>query len=185
MTVKEILIKSATLIGREDVVSYLANDAEASEATVNTVNIMVRLLNLVVNELASSFVPMIATERISAVDRKISYATLSNNPREILNAYGAFGSDCLLKVTHAFAVVGEDAVDLEYSYFPPQLTLTDDVGYFERDIPSRVIAYGLCAEYAVSQGCYKDAVCWHERFCGGIAEFCPPKNKKIKGRNWA
>ncbi len=185
MTVKEIIKNSATQIGREDIVGFLSdNQADVSEQTLGAVNVMVRLLNLVINELACSYVPMITVERRNATNGKLLLSQLSKSPREIINAYDTNGNPCLKEVTYSFIKVSADTVDVEYAYFPQTVTLNDNVGYEEKDIPSRVLAYGLCAEYAVSQGCFKDAVCWHDRYADAIAELCSPKNAKIKRREW-
>ncbi len=185
MTVKEILINSSTLIGREDVVKYLnGDDDNATEQTLNAVDVMVRLLNLVINELACSFIPMIRLERKTAVNGVINYSDLQFSPLEILKVYDQSGNDRLLSVEHSFARVNGQDVNIEYAYFPPKVSLEDNVGYSEKDLPSRVLSYGLCAEYAISQGCFKDAVMWHDRYADAIAEICAPKNAKIKRRNW-
>jgi len=42
----------------------------------------------------------------------------------------------------------------------------------------------LSAEYAITQGCFKDAVMWHKRYADGVALLCEPKNSKIKERVW-
>ncbi len=185
MTVKEIIIKSATLIGREDIVNYLTDEQNSvPEQTIKAVDVMIRLLNLVINELACSFIPMVCCENLSSQNKKILYTQLTHSPLEILNAYDDNGNDVLITATYSFAKVGADNVELRYSYFPQSVGLEDSVGYTERDVPSRVLAYGLCAEFAVSQGCFKDAVCWHERYADSIAELCAPKNVKIKRRKW-
>ncbi len=185
MVVKEIIKKAATLIGREDVVEYL-NDANAnpSEKTVQTVDVMVRLLNILVIELAGSFVPMIVTERCTAINGKVYYDTLKYRPKEILKAFDLLGNDKLLGVEHTFARVGATNVDLEYSCFPPTVDINGKLNYKEKDITSSAIAYGLLAEYSISQGCFKDAVMWHDRYADSINEQCKPRNAVIKRRNW-
>ncbi len=186
MLVKDIIKNSATLIGREDVVSYLDGEEEnASETTVNTVDVMVRLLNLVVNELAGSFIPLIVRESVSANGGKIYYSSLNYSPREILGAFDGVGKNRLLSIENTFARVDSSVVEIEYSCFPNAFTLNDSLAYQEKDVPSRVLSYGLLAEYAISQGCFKDAVLWHDRYADAITELCKPKNVNIKRRNWA
>ncbi len=185
MLVKDIIKKSATLIGREDVVKYLNDELDnPTENTTSTVDVMVRLLNLVVNELAGSFIPLIITESVSASGGKVYYSDLSHSPREILKAFDGQGKDRLISVGHTFARVGCSQVEIEYSCFPSEVTVEDSLAYSEKDVPLRVLCYGLLAEYSISQGCFKDAVLWHDRYADAITELCKPKNVTVKRRNW-
>ncbi len=186
MLVKEIIINASTLIGREDVVQYLKDEQiEPEQKTIDTVDVMVRLLNIVVSELASSFVPMIVNEDYVAKNGKVIYSELNYRPKEILKAYDDAGNDKLLGVEHTFARVGETNVQVEYACFPPELTVDGEINYTEKDVTKNTLAYGLLAEYAITQGCFKDAVMWHDRYADNINELVKPKNAMLKRREWA
>lgn len=185
MTIKEIIKNTATMIGREDIVKCLESNVDyQSQALKDNVNTLVKLANLVINELACSFVPMVTVEKISAQDGKVYYTSLSNNPLKIIGIYDNYGNDVLKKITATFAMVSASEVLVEYSFFPKTYALEDNVGYQEKDVPMRVLCYGLCAEFALSMGCYKDAVMWHGRYEDGLVEFYKPSNSKIKRREW-
>ena len=185
MLVKDIIKNSATLIGREDVVQYIdGNNSMPGEFTTNTVDVMVRLLNLVVNELAGSFVPLVATEWLRATDGKILYQDLSYRVKEVLKVFDVNGDEALISVENTFIKVKSDNVQVEYSFFPDELNLNAEIGYQEKDVPLRVLCYGLLAEYSISQGCFKDAVMWHDRYADELIEYSKPKNAKIKRRDW-
>ena len=184
MTIKEIIKITATIIGREDVVSYLDGNTETlSEDTKKTVEIMERLSNLVINELACSFIPMKNLERVNS-QGKVYYKNLSKNPLEILTVYDLDGNKLAFSVASTFVKTPTQVVDVEYSFFPPEYSLDDQVGYSEKEVPSRVLAYGLASEYAITQGCFKDAVMWHKRYVDSVAEICSPKNSFVKERKW-
>ncbi len=186
MLVKEIIKKASTLIGREDVYDYLNGvDSSPSEQVLKTVDIMVRLLNMVVSELAGSFVPMIITEPLYTSNGKIYYSQLSFSPKEILKAYDRSGVNCLTSVEHAFATVNSTRVDVEYACFPNEVGIDGELNYTEKDVTSTALAYGVLAEYAITQGCFKDAVMWHERYADSVNEHCKPKNAMVKRRDWS
>ena len=185
MTIKEIIKNTATMIGREDIVKCVEENADfQTQALKDSVNSLVKLANLVINELACSFVPMNTVEKISAKDGKVYYTSLSNNPLKIIGVYDNSGYDALKKITSTFAMVTSSEVYVEYSYFPKTYSLEDDIGYEEKDVPLRVLCYGLCAEFALSMGCYKDAVMWHGRYEDALEDFYKPCNSKIKRRVW-
>lgn len=185
MLVKDIIKNSATLIGRDDVVKRVeGKDYTMAEFTTNTVDTMVRLLNLVVSELAGSFVPLITTEWLNVTDGKVLYSDLSYRVKEVLKAFDVNGVDRLIAVENTFLRAQGDMVEVEYSYFPNEFTLNDQIGYQEKDVPLRVLCYGLLAEYSISQGCFKDAVMWHDRYADELMQICKPKNANIKRRNW-
>jgi hypothetical protein len=185
MTVKEVIKITATMIGREDVVDYLdgVKDGDLTE-TEKTVEIMVRLVNLVINELACSFIPMKTIEQTLNSGGKVYYRTLKYNPLEIKGVFNSAGEKVGFSVEHTFVKIDIPNALIEYSYFPPKYSLDDEIGYSEKDVSARVLAYGLSAEYAITQGCFKDAVMWHKRYADGVALLCEPKNSRIKERVW-
>ena len=185
MTVKEVIKIASTLVGREDVVNYVDGKTEkVSEQTVEDAEVLTRLVNLVINELACSFIPLIKTQQMYTSDKKVYYKNLSKNPIQILNVYNSNGASVMGKVNYDYVQVFDNYVTVEYSYFPSQYALEDAIEYEERNLPSRVLAYGVIAEYSIIQGCYKDAIMWHKRYEDSIAEICLPKNSKIKARAW-
>ena len=186
MSIKEIIKITATVIGREDVVEYLEGKVQTpSQEVVDTVEVMVRLANLVINELACSFIPMKKVEKVVVKDGKVYYKDLSYNPLVILNAYDKNENELSFLVKNTHVELDSYTAEIEYSFVPPNYTLDQEIGYQEKDISARVLAYGLCAEYAITQGCFKDAVMWHKRYEDSVYQACAPKNSTIKERRWA
>ena len=185
MTIKDIIKITATIIGREDVVEYLENKtATPSQEVINTVDVMKRLANLVINELACSFIPMKKLETQAVKDGKVFYKDLSFNPLVILNAYDVNGNKLSMIVKNTHIQIDSDRAQIEYTYFPPDYTIDQVIGFQEKDVSARVLAYGLAAEYAITQGCFKDAVMWHKRYADCVYLATSPKNSTIKERLW-
>ena len=89
-----------------------------------------------------------------------------------------FSLDGSYLLTNAYKCV------VEYEYAPKNYGLDDDIGYTEQDISLSALAYGVTAEYCITQGLFEQAVMHHKRFVDNVAEICLPKNKKIKSRSW-
>lgn len=185
MKVKEVLKSASVMIGREDVAKYLEDDSvEVGVNTLPTVNVLVSLLNLVVGELAGTFIPMIKREKVKAVGGKIYYAALSERCVKVVGTYLLDGSQTDYDFTPEFMRVYADEILVEYEYIPPNYDLAGDIGYTEKEITASTLAYGLCAEYCISQGDFDQAVMWHERYVDSISCHRKLKNSSVRERSF-
>lgn len=181
MTVKEIIKTSATLLGREEVVKYI-DGGQGDADTLSKVNVLTRLINLVINELAGSFIPMIKSEEISVLNDKIYYKDLSENLLNIVSVTDMHGNEISYEKKHEYIAVNLKNAIVEYEYLPANYGLEDSVGYEENQVSSRVLAYGLAAEFCITEGAFDEAVMWHKRYADGIERLCIPSSRSIKGR---
>ncbi|MBR2448717.1 MAG: hypothetical protein IKB30_01205 [Clostridia bacterium] len=185
MTVKEILITTSTMLGREDVTAYLNGDVDsAGENTLPTINVMVNLLNLVIGELAGTFIPMVKSEKISTNNGKVYYTDLTERALEIKNVFDFSGTRVSYRQTAEFIAVSCDNVIVEYEYAPPNYGLDDKIGFTEKDVALGTLAYGLAAEYSISLEDFDQAVMWHKRYVDSIAEHRKVHNATIKERSF-
>lgn len=184
MTVKDILKKSATLSGREDVVEYLSSNTVATEETNYAVNAMLRLLNMVISELCASFVPMVTIEEIDTTDT-IKYENLKKTAIEIVRVFDQSGNEIPFKVYYDHAKTQSICTKVEYKFHPQTYAINDEIDYSEKDISETLLAIGLSAEFALSEGDFDRACSLHERYVEGVRAILRPKNTKIKARSWA
>ncbi len=185
MTVKDILKATCAMAGREDVLDYLnGKNVSPSEDALSAVNIMTALANLVIGELAGTFIPMVKCERVTATDKKIKYADLSERCIRVLAVYNDNGDKIYYKHTPEYMLVNENTVTVEYEFNPPNYSLEDEIGYREEDVSTATLSYGLSAEYAISRGSFDEAVMWHERYVDSISAKRKIKNSTIKNRSF-
>lgn len=185
MTVKDIIKNASAMLYREDVLSYLNNETEnIGEDTLPTVNVMTNLLNLVVGELAGTFIPMVKREKVTTKNEKITYASLNERCIRVIAVYDLEGNELSMSRTPEYIKVYQDKVIVEYEYSPPMYDLESEIGYKESDITMTALSYGLCAEYSISIGNFEQAVMWHERYVNSIAEQRKIKNSRIKERSF-
>lgn len=186
MTVKEVLKTTATLLGREDVSGYL-NDpmVEVGDDTLSALNILVGLVNLVVSELSGTYIPLVKTETVPVENGRVYFTALSETALKIQRVFSGAGKQIDYGYHPEYIIVdGENQVIVEYEYQPSNLGLEDSVGYNERQVSKRVIAYATAAEFCLTEGSFDKAVLWHERYCEEIKAICFPVNSKIKQRSW-
>jgi len=185
MNIKEILKITAVLLNRENVIGYLNGNVNSiSNETLVTVNNMTSLANLVINELSTTYIPMVKIEKVNSSAGKVEHKQLSERVLKIINVYDQSMNNCSFTVTAEYLKVNKSVVNVEYEYLPSNYGLDDEIGYNEKDVSPRVLAYGVCAEFSISEGRFDEAVLWHKRYVDAVSEICLPKNTTLKQRSW-
>ena len=184
MKVKEIVLAAATLTGSEKVTAYLegGEGAQADGETLAAADKFVRLCNIVISELAGSYIPMVRTERVTAVNGRIYFTSLSMRALKIRAVYDASGRKLFYTLHPEYIEPRGSAAQAEYEYLPDNLGLTDETGYTEKDITAGVLSYGLAAEYCLAEGRFEEAVLWRKRYAEGVMSFALPRGGVIKSR---
>ena len=185
MTVKDILKATCAMVGREDVLNYLTDENyQASEDTLSAVNIMTALTNLVIGELAGTFIPMIKCEKVHAKNGRVKYADLTERCVKIVGVYNENGENISYQHTPEYMCVSVNDISVEYEFIPPNYDLDSVIGYTEEDISSATLSYGLAAEYCISRGSFDEAVMWHERYVNSVSNKRKLKNSTVKPRSF-
>ena len=184
MIVRDIVRSSALILGRNDVVSYLNGENNSSTDTLECVNSLTNLCSLVLNELASTYLPMIRKETVTFVNNRQPFNQLAAKLTRMIAIYDMNGEkvDFSLDDNYILANVGKCIIEYEYS--PKNYGLEETIGYSEKQISASVLAYGVASEYSITQGQFEQAVMLHKRFVDCLEEYCVPKNKVIKSRSW-
>lgn len=183
MTVKDIVKVQAMLVGREDVVDYLSGKTDNPDtATLATVDLMTRCINLTISELASTYIPMV--ERFVSQGTEIFFSDLTDNILEILSVTDSFGNRKKYKFSPE-KISGLNKGDvLEYSFLPPNYGLDERVGFSESKVPIRLLAYAGASEYCLTERAFDESVMWRNRYVSELSELIKPKNCEIKARRW-
>ncbi len=182
MKIKEIINNSALYLGLGDVREYLVAQTDASEETLKTVGVLTGLCNLVISELASTYIPMTATEEVSAVAGKIFFENLNHAAIKVVSVKDRSGNEINFEVFPEYIKLKDGRFTVEYEYIPQNYGLTDDIGYGEKDVPQAALSYGLCAEYCITQCRFEEAVSWRKRYIFSLEKFLVPKARTMKAR---
>jgi len=184
MTVKDVLKSASNMLSRQDVCAYLDGANQGGQDTLPTIGIMTSLLNLVVSELAGTFIPMVKREEIDATDGKIYFTALTERCVKILSLRDQKGVEINYVHTPEYMQLSAQKVVVEYEYIPPNYGLEDQIGYDQNQVSVGTLAYGLCAEYSISKGCFDEAVMWHDRYVQSVCEHRKLKNGMVKKRSF-
>lgn len=184
MKVSDIVTVAAQLINEEEIVDGLKDYPDASDFARKKIELMVSLFNLVVTELSASFIPMKKTQKFCSVERKAAFKDFDEKVLEILAVYGASGEKINYELHPTELVVSEEEFTVLYSYIPATYDISGVIGYAETEVSAGVLAYGLAAEYLLTERRFAEAVAWHARFEKAVKTLCAPKNVTAKNRAW-
>ncbi len=185
MVFEEIIKNTALMVGREDVVNYINYETDLTgKDTYPTLNLMTNLLNLVIRELAGTFIPMVKVESVQAENNKVYYKDLNETCLKVKKVYDEFGNEINFSITPEYLKVDNQNIKVEYEYIPPNYYLTDKIGYTEKDISQTALCYGLASEFCICKGNFEEAVMWHDRYVNSICAQRKIKNGFIKERNF-
>lgn len=185
MKLKDIVKCAAVYLGLEKVVSYIESGAYSSDSdALYSTDTLTRCANLVINELACAYFPVKKTEEIAVEEGKAYFSAFTETPLEIKSVKNLSGENTDYTVYPEYIKTYENAVIVEYEYLPPNYDLNDIIGYKEKDVPARVIAYGVAAEYSLTVKAFDESVLWHDRYEKALAGIIAPKNAVAKGREF-
>ena len=183
MTVKDIIKASATLIGRDEIVGQL-NGAQPCVEAQRSVDKMVELLNLVIGELYSSYIPLVTSETVYTSDGRVYYDNLSKSAIKINKVFSAQNVELYFDVRSTYLQTDSGNVTIEYQFVPKKYALSDTIDYTEKDVPMHALVYGLCAEFCLSEARFEQAVAHHKRYVDAISQIVKLKSVNIKERSW-
>lgn len=187
MTIKEITISAAGYLGREDIIEYLENHTfESGEETrlKKEINILNRCANLTINRLATEYVPIKTIESVRSVNGKITYASLQNNVLDVLSVYDYYDNKISFRLYPLYIKTKPEAVKIEYTFIPVKYEADQNIAYSEKDVPARVIAYGVAAEWCMISGDYDEGRIWDKRFKESAENVSVARNRVVKARSW-
>lgn len=185
MTVKEIVNTAAALLSREDITAYLSGkNTGAVKETLPSINVMVTLANLVISELAGTYIPMVKSEQIKVDGGKIYYTDFSCTPLKIKRVCDSQGRELSYNENALYLEVNASNVVVEYQFVPPNYDLNDEIGYTDTEVSCGTLAFGVAAEYSICKGAFDEAVMWHKRYVESVNATRKVKNTAVKERSW-
>ena len=167
MKVLEILRLASRQMQLDNVLSMLNEEEVASAETTRDINTLTRALNMVVQDIAYTYISLVNTEKLSVTDGKLYYISLEKPIIDIISITTTHGNKLKGKAypDSIELPIKEGNVTISYSYAPEVLTeLTQEVPSFNNKLNADTLSFGTCAEYLFMLGVYDDARMWESRF---------------------
>jgi len=182
MKVKDIILSTASLIGAyEQVKDYI--DDEDEEGAVVT-ELLIHCFNLVENELALDYLPLVAEEEKQSTTGKIIYSSFKNSIVRIIRVTDENGNSVAYQVFPDHLMTQAGKVNITYSYTPTAKTIEDESD-FKLYVSARMFEYGILAEYCAAVGRFEEANMWDEKYKDAVeVAYRAQSGGKMPARRW-
>lgn len=185
MTIREIIGTVATFTGRKDLKTVIeTGEGYYGESVSYAAEKLTELANLVIDELACSYIPAVTAEDLKSTGGRIYYKDFTKTPLKVLKVSDLQGNRLDFSYSPEYITVNVQSAAVEYEFLPEAYKIDDEICYSEKDVPKRVLAYGVTAEFCITEGDFDEAVTWHKRYIDALSDICLPKNKNVKARRW-
>lgn len=185
MTVKEILLAAAGKLGiLDEVEAYLSNNSTDAEAQAKAIDLL-RCFNLVENEVALDYLPLLAEEEMESDMGVMYYSSLSREAVRVLGVRDEWGNEVPFTLFPEYLKTQPNKVLVRYTYLPKEKTFKDKSD-FTLNASVHLFAYGVAAEYALANGMFEEAAVWDKKYKDAIkAAYCSKPPRRIRSRRWA
>ena len=185
MTVKEILLAAACLLGMEKEMQDFLSGVSTDENVEANANALLHCFNLVENEIALDYLPLLAEEEIESETGVIYYSSLSREAVRVLAVRDEWGNEAPFTLFPEYLKTQPGKVCVRYTYLPKEKTL-EDKSDFTLNASVHMFSYGVAAEYALANGLFEEAAVWDKKYKDAIkAAYCSKPPRRIRSRRWA
>ena len=166
MKVKNIMKKTASLLGNaDDLLDYL--NGGNGGAGAKQAELLLNCFNLVENELALDYLPLIKKESYTPQNGKIFYAQFSSSVVRILDVENELGQKVDFRLFATYMEVDAAVANVRYAYTPTEKTISGESDY-QLAASERLLAFGMAAEYLSALGLLEEASVWDKKYKEGI-----------------
>ena len=183
ISIKDVVLLAAEFVGvKEKVDNYLSGVMDDEHQRL--IDGLVCCYNVVENELAVDYLPLVKEEQMTAKDGKIAYADLSQKAAYIIGVFDERGNAVVHKRMAAWIAVDAGKYVVRYAALPAAKSFSDDSEY-SVGVSERMLAYGVAAEYCLHKGLSAESAAWEKKYKKAVAEtFRAKEVKTIRAGYW-
>lgn len=160
MQVKDVIKLACEMTDNNDLIDAIDNNNLTDDEQV-TIDCLVGCFNLINNEVASEYIPLLHKETMKTQDFKINFDDFSKKMLEIISIKDKLGRNVKYKRFDSYIMTKANEVEIIYSYLPEDVGINNEISSL---LPERVYAYGIAREYLFMQSMFDDAQLWDSRF---------------------
>ena len=190
MTVKEILYKADLLLDA-NLPQVFFQGQSSDSAVIEQANDhallqkLVKCVNLVCDEIATEYFPVMQTQTVKVADGQIDFAQLDSKVQGIDSVKDERGK----RVNFCYSQYGITNVDcasasVRYRVAYQWTDFWGEVHFGSPQVTARVVAYGVVAQYYMLCGNYDLAKCWSARFYACLDQCRRGGEKVMPKRRW-
>ena len=184
ITVKEVLLASAKMLGLDGATKYLDGTTQDAASKLEAEELL-RCFNIVENEVALDYLPLHAETEIDSQTGVVYYTQLPSAIVRVLRVRDAWGNSVAFKLFPNYLKTQSGRVTISYTYAPAQKAIADNSD-FAVQASVRLFAYGVAAEYTLSAGMFEDSAVWDKKYKDAIeAAYASRPSRVLRSRRWA
>ncbi len=183
MQVRQIAALAAECLGRDDLAESARSATDSAHGETAS---LLRCYNLVENEIALDYIPLIEEERLAVQNGGVSFSRLRFAPVELRRVSDDEGSKIAFSLFPDRIAVKPSVlfVKIRYSYSPPQKSWDDECAFHEKISP-RLIAQGIAGEFCLAHGLFAEAAVWDKRYRESLrAAHVVRRTLSVRARRW-
>ena len=178
---KDILLKTAELINRDDLIEGL-NSNNNSQSIQNDILRMISYYNFTMETLCENYFNLSNKQKISSDNnKKIHYFNFTYKPTKILSVSKNFKNIFFSEYSKYITVPEEHGVyEITYQFLPDRLSSINDKVELPYCITEKIVCYGIAAEFLACKDQFDKAEYWNNKFMFEIFKSKTRKDRKLK-----
>ena len=178
---KDILLKTAELINRDDLIEGL-NNTNNSPSIQNDICRLISYYNYTLETLCENYFNLIITQKISSDNnKKINYFNFTYKPLKILkvanNNKQVFFSEYSKYITVPEA---NNFYEITYKFLPDKITSLNSNTTLPKGITEKIICYGIASEFLASKNQFEKSEYWNNKFMFEIFKSKTSQDRRLK-----
>ena len=184
---KDILVKCANILGRDDIVSVL-NSTDNLDSVEDThlqadISKLISYLNFTVNTICEHYLELTDIDKVkSNSEGKIFYHNFHHYPIKIIQVKDEKKFPTVYQVFTNFIVTDRPnrLFYVSYRYVPKLVLKLDEDITLPLKINENVICYGVVSEFLASKRKYNQSVYWKDRFMLEVYKLKVYRERRLK-----
>lgn len=149
--------------------------------------IFLKCLNLAYTEISTDYLPILESKQVLVENKKVYLDDISTSIKDIVSVkLASNGKNVKYTLFSNYIEINAAGyVDIVYSIYPTDLTLSSDIDSFGGKISEKCLALGTASEYCYINGFYDEAEMWDNRFKQSLQIACRKKSEiTLPRRRW-
>lgn len=185
--IKQVLIKCAELVNRDDILTALKNSDSIDDITnsslQNEVTRLIKYYNFVIHNIYENYLQSEELETLTSDENnRIYFSNFKRTPVRILTVRTTTNQNTLYKIQSNF--ISTNAAfcnyDIEYYYTPNDIKDLNEEISVPYNLSKKTICYGIVSEFLASKDQFEKSEYWKNKFLYDLFKIKTKKERKIK-----
>lgn len=174
MTVKDVIIEAAYLVGEDGFAAALSGDGATADGENSVAEALdeekyaafLRCYNLALHETAIDYMPIRKT--VNTVGGKVEFSSLGFSVLRVEGVYDKDGAELPYKVFPTHIVTPLTDVTIVFAVLPPDCAADDAFAYDKTRVSKNIFALGVASEFCFLSGRYTEADNFAKKFRAAV-----------------